>query len=206
MSIILEIQADALKSDTDILSLLRKTLLVANKLELADFAKWTKYELDGYKNEDIVPDYRKVGGRLSALTNSGWVRVYTSNSNIVNKDIRLSISKIYHTFKDSKYGETYLELSNSEITFLVNAYDIETNFKLAISNTELKNICDGVQNKILEWSLLLEKKGILGENMTFSKDEIVIAQTINNYITNIYGDVNETQFQQGTNESKQEKS
>lgn len=45
MSIVLELQREALSSDSDILALLRKSLLVARKLKLTEFGEWINKEL-----------------------------------------------------------------------------------------------------------------------------------------------------------------
>ena len=44
--IVIELQRDALSSDSDIISLLRKAYLIARKLDLKDFESWTSYELE----------------------------------------------------------------------------------------------------------------------------------------------------------------
>jgi hypothetical protein len=57
-----------------------------------------------------------------------------------------------------------------------------------------------VRNKILEWAIILEENGILGEDMTFSEEEKKVATTtptINNYTNNFYGEVNDIGMNQG---------
>lgn len=64
-------------------------------------------------------------------------------------------------------------------------------------------IMSTVRNKILDWALLLEENGILGENMTFTEREREIAsntQIINNYTNNFYAGVKDIGIQQGNNE------
>lgn len=46
--IVLELQREALSSNGDILSLLRKAYIIARKLDLKDFEKWVSCELNGY--------------------------------------------------------------------------------------------------------------------------------------------------------------
>lgn len=53
----------------------------------------------------------------------------------------------------------------------------------------LKSIIDKVTNCLLEWTLELEKNGILGENMTFSKSESASAKELSQQINNYYGPV-----------------
>ena len=61
-SIVLDLQNEVTKPDCDIVSVLRKAHLIAIKLGLTDFDKWIFCELNGYQNEDTVPDYRKIRG------------------------------------------------------------------------------------------------------------------------------------------------
>ena len=56
--IVTELQHEALKSDFDIMNLLRKAYLVARKLKLQEFEDWVNNELNGYKDLDKIPDYR----------------------------------------------------------------------------------------------------------------------------------------------------
>ena len=56
--IVIELQREALKSDFDIMNLLRKAYLVARKLKLQEFEDWVNNELNGYKDADKIPDYR----------------------------------------------------------------------------------------------------------------------------------------------------
>ena len=57
-----------------------------------------------------------------------------------------------------------------------------------------------VRNKILDWALLLEENGIVGEGMTFTEVEKQTAQStqvINNYTNNFYGTVTDIDVEQG---------
>lgn len=67
MSIVLKLQKKCLDSNQDLQSLLRESLLISSKLNLVEFNAWIKYELFGYPNQEITPDYRKVSTTLSFL-------------------------------------------------------------------------------------------------------------------------------------------
>ena len=63
MSIVAELQHEALDEKTSVTSLLRKALVVANKLEHADTAKWIEHELKGYRDgKAAIPAYRHLRG------------------------------------------------------------------------------------------------------------------------------------------------
>ena len=58
-----------------------------------------------------------------------------------------------------------------------------------------------VRNKILEWALLLEENGIVGNGITFTDLEKQIAiksPIINNYINNFYSSVSDIDMKQGS--------
>lgn len=56
-----------------------------------------------------------------------------------------------------------------------------------MSHSEIAGIIDSVRNILLEWSLKLEKDGILGDGITFSKEEKEKASTVNYHIQNFSG-------------------
>lgn len=82
----------------------------------------------------------------------------------------------------------------------------QTKYALFIAVNQIFNIEESVRTAILEWAIVLEENGIIGEGMQFSKEEKEVAATtpiINNYTTNIFGDVSNSQMQQGTENSTQ---
>ena len=64
-----------------------------------------------------------------------------------------------------------------------------TNYSLHVSLHVLKAIVQQVQNCLFEWTIRLEKEGIIGEEMRFSQEETIIAQKIPQTINNYYGTV-----------------
>lgn len=56
-----------------------------------------------------------------------------------------------------------------------------------VSKTAAADIIEKVKNTLLEWTLELEAKGILGEGMSFNDKEKEIAKTIPQQINNYYG-------------------
>ena len=78
--------------------------------------------------------------------------------------------------------------------------------KLHFSKSAIVNIIEQVKNKILDWALLLEENGIRGENLQFSveeKETVKNAPQIINYVNNFFGDVKDSQIQEGTKQSSQ---
>jgi hypothetical protein len=84
----------------------------------------------------------------------------------------------------------------------------ETKYILQISPNVIIDIIEQVKNKILDWAIVLEENGIMGEGISFTIEEKTRAQSepqIVNYISNFYSFVSDLQFQQGTDNSEQQK-
>ena len=61
-SIVIDIQKQVLsKSTTDVL---RQAYIIARKLKIKDFEIWISNELNGYKEDDSIPEYRNIFGDI----------------------------------------------------------------------------------------------------------------------------------------------
>lgn len=60
MSLLREIQADAIDSGVSIADLLRKCMLLAARLGNEDFKTWVNQELNGYSAKEALPKYRII--------------------------------------------------------------------------------------------------------------------------------------------------
>ena len=75
-----------------------------------------------------------------------------------------------------------------------------TKYAFFASKSELYRIMSTVRNKILDWALLLEENGIVGEDMTFTDLEKQIAlktPVINNYGNIFHAPVSDVDMKQG---------
>lgn len=78
--------------------------------------------------------------------------------------------------------------------------DFDTVFCVQFGKNQIYRIISTVQNKILDWALLLEENGIIGEGLSFTEEEIRKAEQtpiINNYTNNFYASVEDIDLQQG---------
>lgn len=217
-SLVFELQQEMLRKDSDILTVLRKAHLIAKKLNLLEFDSWIVSELNGYdpnKKEDI-PSYRKVYGTLKIQNPyRGWIPIVFQCDN--EMEHQLSEDKLYCSISeiielkrqavDANAKEFHLcfsgELARSIMKHMENNPTLLP-MCLSISTHHLQDIIERVKNCILEWTLTLESKGILGENMSFSVKEAEVAQTIPQQVHNYYGnvvigDANDSQFVSGNN-------
>ena len=202
MGIVIELQREALDEKISIESLMRKAYLVARKLNLKEFEEWISQEQNGYKQE--VPEYRNIAGEIKAWNPyHGWIPMVLSAdiSDLVSKmPIPTSISELQDVYNSSEgtvclsVNGTLTEWFNSNMDF------IPTKYQFFSTKSELYRIMSTVRNKILDWALLLEENGIVGEGMTFTDIEKKIAHTtqvINNYINYFYAEVSDIDMQQG---------
>lgn len=209
MAIVLELQEEALKSNADILSLLRKSSLIARKLGLKEFQEWIDNELNGYK-KSTVPDYREIRGELKAWNPyCGWIPVVAPNNEMETmfntRRIPDSIPSLNSLLSE---GHSQLSITiPAEMTAYFNRFtNFETTYTIMVPKNAIINIVEQVKNKILDWAITLEENGILGEGLQFSNEEKTKAHSepqIVNYISNFYGEVSGSQIQQGTKNSKQ---
>ncbi|NLT46658.1 MAG: ABC transporter substrate-binding protein [Thermotogaceae bacterium] len=191
-SIVLELQNEVTKQDCDIVNVLRKAHLIARKLNLIDFDKWISCELNGYTDDDTIPEYREVQGVLKALNPyHGWVCVMVTNKKteeaLCCRRLRNSISEIKSL---SDKNENFLVLNlPSAAQILLNEWSgsLPTQFRVELSATAIGDILEKVKNTVLEWTMKLEEEGILGEGMQFNSTEKEIARRIPQTVNNYYG-------------------
>lgn len=208
-SLVHEMQELAYHSATsDISSLLRKAFVLAKKLKIKDFELWVHNELNGYKDELIdVPEYRRVIGKVKALNPyRGWVPVAFVDVEIARlmsqAFLRQAIPEIEDLTKTDHRllvmdfaPETERELSRNT--------SFPTQFRLEFSTSQAKNVIETVKNIILVWALQLEEDGITGEGMSFTREEKNVAEEKGYTVNHFYGDINQSQIQQNSNQSSQ---
>lgn len=193
-SIVLELQNEIVSSNCDVVNILRKAHLIASKLKLADFDQWIQHELNGYPDKESCPEYRKVCGSLKAFNPyRGWIPTSIQDNEyekmICERKLVNSISEIISLCQSSGNVLT-LDFSGEQLALFDKMFDspLPMDYALHVPTTAVKDIEEKVKNTILEWTLKLESKGIVGENMVFSETEkesaVNMPQTVNNYYGN----------------------
>ena len=209
--IVLDLQLEALSKDSDVLNLLRKAYVVARKLKLDEFEEWVNSELNGYKDGNKIPEYRKVKGEVKGWNPyHGWIPMIMKDTEIENMIsehlVSDSIPNLKNVYDSANGSNATLQFNAGMNNLLSKSSGFNTKYALMISANQIYNIMERVRNIVLDWSITLEENDILGEGLQFTKREKDIAvssSTINNYTNNFYGDVRETQIQQDTSESTQ---
>lgn len=194
-----EIQIDILnnKSITDIL---RKTLILYKKLNLDDI-EFIEKELNGYNDDDKIPNYRIISWyRILGWNPYNWWILASINDDKLFK--KLVVKKILYPISEIIKFEKWASMSLSN-DIMWKIMDYQTEYKLEIAGGEFSKIIELVKNLLLNRCIELENNGILWEWISFSKEEIEKAKSINN-TTNIFNwPINDSNLQVSTTNSKQ---
>jgi hypothetical protein len=198
VNLVNELQVSAERDD--VMTVLRKAKRLASKLGVADIDDWLQCEQEGHSGGHPVPKYRVVKGHLVFKSNGpipvGWGMLATGVMDYpggvtVDRDIPDAMAEVlamtaqaneknhglYMTLPDAQTNHylhgTMNELIADRVTFL-----------LRLNIGQILAIPEAVKNRVLDWSGLLERKGVLGENMTFNEAERKLAHTITFNISN----------------------
>jgi hypothetical protein len=196
-SLVHELQALAQASETDLGELLRRAKVVAAKLQLGEFDGWISNELNGYPPGADLPGYRKVASELKFFNPVHGFRPVVFDDDLLHEyysttSVSQPIGEIAALSSKEASGILTVSLGPNERTDLVRLAPDLAHYEIrrTVSRSGVVAILDAVRNRILQWSLDLERNRILGEGMTFSKDERSAAATIatiNNYGSIVQG-------------------
>ncbi len=195
-SVVLDLQNEVTQPKCDIVSVLRRAHLIATKLSLKDFDQWVISELNGYKSQAEAPEYRSIPGQLKAFNPyQGWIPVMLKDAKVekmlCHPKLINSISEILSLCEES--GSSLIVSIPTEVQNTLNEMSdtpLPMQMAVHVSKTAAADIIEKVKNTLLEWTLELEAKGILGEGMSFNDKEKEIAKAIPQQINNYYGAAN----------------
>ena len=171
MSLVLELQREIYENKIHTQDILRKAYIISRKLNIDSISEWLNLEMNGYE-ESGVPEYRKIKGIVYGRNPfKGWETIIIEDpilkNNITNLEVNQSLQEL-ESMVNSLEGDT-LRWTRGGLDVLAVHFQMEVVLKT--TKSQIENIFGIVKNKILEWTLGLEENGILGENMTFTKEE-----------------------------------
>lgn len=179
LPLVAQLQRDALDRSVPVSDLLRKAKVVAVKLDLPEFLKWVDQELNGYDGE--VPEYRTVDGQPKAFNPyRGWIPIVCQDPReqrvISKRAVCSSIAELEHVCRGN--GKLHMPFSAEMLHRMNKNANISFGeMTLFVDQSLVKGILDAARNTVLEWSLKLEKAGIMGEEFSFSPQEKERAHT-----------------------------
>ena len=209
-SVVIELQHDALNRDISITDLLRKAYVVARKLKIHEFEHWLSNELEGYKEQSEIPEYRVVTGQVKAWNPyHGWQSVFFEDPKIAEavskRDNNQRIAEIENLLNtvSEKGSNLQMPFAPDQQNIICKSIGYQTQVTLMTSESGLVRIIDAVRNIVLNWAIKLEEDGILGEGMAFSADEKSQVEKHSYNVNNFYGEVTGSQIQQSSTDSTQ---
>ena len=178
-SLVLELQREAMNTNSSVSDLLRKALVVASKLQIEDIKNWIDEELAGYKGEgETIPQYRHLRGELKAThPHYNEIPFMVQDPKLAEKlSARPNgqpIRELEHLAEDTDHHSQLTMPFPQEVLNQLDSGNLELGIvpHLLIDKSRIKGIIDAVRNIILKWSLSLEQDGIMGEGLTFSTEE-----------------------------------
>lgn len=178
MPLIIQIQQDCLDQTVSVTNLLRRAKIAATKLGVDEFLKWINNELEGYNcSADELPGYRVLVGRAEALNpRYGWRPILFDNHSLERDfskaPIWQSIAPLEELLSDRyESGNLSIAFPPEVRTLMVQMLGIQTEMRQSLSRGQVLNIVSSVKDIILNWTLQLEKSGIIGNNMSFKNEE-----------------------------------
>lgn len=170
-----------------------------------------KHEQNGY-GEFEIPEYRRVRGQVKGLNNRGrWIPVMfhsaATEERFATTKLPSSISQLMDLYKRNEEFTVGLAFSAEENELLVEICAHDTKYVLEVGKDQIYAILETVRNVILEWSVDLEQKGIIGEKLSFTEKEkfTAIHDCANiHYYNYIVGNSSGLQIEQGCQETIKE--
>jgi AbiTii len=171
MALVTDLQAKVLDPAVSVRTLLLMAKTIAVKLKIPSALEWVDFELKGYPEKDSpTPEYRTVRGQIQALNPvRGWVPACTADDELLEILTKRKIGQKISELED---------LVSSDCDHVT--IDVPTNvswplgvdlMRVLIGKCSLVGIVDSVRSRILEWSLELEQKCVVGEGMVFTAEE-----------------------------------
>lgn len=173
MGLLNEIQNDAVSSNSNVASLLRKCLILAARVDSGLLEDWVKYELNGYPEDADVPDYRVLQLRFKGHF-SGPLGAHIKNApiaphlieQIVGDDrlnwflARQPITTIADTEKARNAGVLHVNFDNLALHLGGQVYGGYSAVQVwgEVPSMSVIGIIEAVKSRVLELTLALEKK------------------------------------------------
>lgn len=163
-SIVLQLQREAADSSVALPELLRKSVIVAQKLRIEDFQRWLACELDGYGKGDPLPPYRMVNGELRLQhPKRGWQPVVWEDGEAEKAASRGSLRQSVAELERLCAIDKSLM---ARVPAVERMYAKSVGFSLPIYLVVTKAVyvdtLGAVRDVVLNWTVDLAERGILG--------------------------------------------
>ncbi|NNM77445.1 hypothetical protein HJG53_11060 [Sphingomonas sp. ID1715] len=205
--IVLELQQECLDANVRASAILRKAKVIAVKLELDDLSHWIDQELNGYEcSLKELPGHRKLGGSPKFWNPyNGWCPIIPQDEflseQLTTAYVTNPIAQL-EEWVEKEGGTLHYRFPHFIQEFLRKHSDFPFEAVMHMSTSQVASSLDFVRNKVLSWTLELERMGITGIGYTFKNEQKLEALAVTNHIYggnigvlgNVSGDANNSHF------------
>lgn len=180
--LIVEIQRSCLDESIPVESLLRRVKLAAAKLKLGSLESWVDSELNGYSEN--IPPHRILHGQPAAWNPvRGWIPVQTDSATVADALSTAMVGQGIGGLRDliaSSDGGLYHFPLPPEIVIQINKGMRFQTSKMVVQVPRggIVGIVDFVRNMVLDWTIEMERNGVIGEGFSFDDKEVESAKAV----------------------------
>ncbi len=177
-SIVIDLQKELMDPNASLLSALNKAYFIARKLKISESREFIENEIKGYPDANNLPEYREIHGVLKAFNPMrGWIYIqcpdFETEKTLSTVHLTSSIAELEASLSAGKENNTLMSPLSSVAN---NMLTIPMQMAVFYTRYAISAILGTVRHNLLEWALKLEENGILGENLSFTNEEISKAQ------------------------------
>ncbi|MFW6116544.1 MAG: hypothetical protein ACOC6F_02350 [bacterium] len=169
MDLMEEIKADLVSDSVPLSRILRKARVLAYQLESEELKEWVSQELDGYRSENDLPDYRVLKTDCYGTWTNGVWRLQAhlvSQSAIESDELKefLTTLRVFEGIRsiEERAHDDNLSLSppGDAVRWVNRCVSTQgwryINLRYAVDSTDFEQILDTVRNRLLEFVLELD--------------------------------------------------
>lgn len=193
-----ELSTQASDPTSSVTSLLQRMRVAAVRLQLGEPEEWVKHELEGYRDDDDLPSYRFIPGiPQSCHARWGWRTMRMSDDPTDNLayghiQFRAGVAALEGLASQGDILRLNFPEILEQIALRFLPQGVVT-IGLFVSRSTIQTSLAAIRNKVLDWSLEMERAGVTGDGMSFSSEEKKVAQTVT-YNFDMRGDNNRANF------------
>lgn len=180
--LITEIQKACLDESVPVESLLRRVKLAATKLKLGSLESWVDNELNGYSGN--LPPHRILHGNPAGWNPyHGWVPIQADESILAKALSTAMVGQGIGGLRDlisNGDGSLFHFPIPDEIVIELNKAMTASTARMVVQIPRggIVGILDFVRNKVLDWTIEMERNGVVGEGFSFDPTEVQSAKAV----------------------------
>ena len=177
--LILQIQASAIDGKSAVADALRQAKLACAKLGLKDFGEWVDNELKGYPGVGFkeIPQYRKLVGKPQSLNPyRGWQDILFQSQNTFDVcatvPVNTPIPEIELSLNDTDSSGCFefpYRVEQQKALWAAMGHNWQLRVRLEVQ--QCSSILNAVRNILTDWTIELEKNGVVGEGLLFNAED-----------------------------------